>query len=55
MKTTREAAAFLGVTRRRVQQLVKRGQLKARKVGRDWLIDDDALRRYVPQPVGRPA
>jgi excisionase family DNA binding protein len=54
MKTTAEAAAILGVSRRRVRQLIEHGRLKARRFGRDWLIDDAAITAYRPRPEGRP-
>jgi excisionase family DNA binding protein len=45
MNTT-EAAAALGLTQGRIRQLARAGMLKAVKTGRDWLIDDESLRRY---------
>ncbi len=39
--TTREAAARLGYTIRRVRQLIAEKRIpRARRVGRDWLIDE---------------
>ena len=37
--TTREAAALLGRSERRVRQLIDCGDLPARRRGRDWLVD----------------
>lgn len=37
--TTAEAAERLGLTRERVGQLLNRGELAGRKVGRAWLVD----------------
>lgn len=54
MKTTAEAAVILGVNASRVRQLLIAGQLRGRKLGRDWLIDPEELRRYQSVPVGRP-
>jgi excisionase family DNA binding protein len=54
MKTTAEAAATLGLSRRQVQWLVKTGRLKAQRFGLVWLIDPEELKNYKPQPVGRP-
>lgn len=54
MKTTTEAAALLGVSKRRVQQLVLRGQLKAVKIGRDWLIKEESLKKFERRGPGRP-
>ncbi len=42
--TTAEKAQQMGVTRRRVLNLIAQGRFKsARKKGRDWLIDADDL------------
>jgi excisionase family DNA binding protein len=54
MKTTTEAAAFLGITRQRVSQLCASGELPATKIGRDWLIDPEVLKRFRRRPLGRP-
>lgn len=55
MLTTGEAAAHLGVTVQRVHQLIKEGALAARKMGRDYIIDEDDLRSVEHRPkVGRP-
>lgn len=49
--TTAEVAKGLGMSTRRVGQLIKAGRLRARKVGRTWLVDAssvedlDSLRR----------
>ncbi len=58
---TGTAAAELGVSRRRVQQLIDggNGPLRAVQIGRDWLIDPadlDAVRERasVGWPKGRP-
>jgi excisionase family DNA binding protein len=53
--TTREAADDLGLTVRQVRNLIKRGTLPARKVGRDWLIKaaDVEVAQSRPRP-GRP-
>lgn len=37
--TTGEAAAALGVSRQRVSQLVRKGKLRARRVGAMWLVE----------------
>ena len=44
MLTTKEAAELLGITPRRVQELIKNGALTARKASGVWLIDS------APQP-----
>jgi excisionase family DNA binding protein len=52
--TTAQAAARLGVNASRVRQLILSGQLKARKVGRDWLIDERSLKAVAVRRPGRP-
>jgi excisionase family DNA binding protein len=54
--TTAEAAAALQVTRRRVQELIRLGTLKAKKRGRDWMIDPASVEAYKnsPRKAGRP-
>lgn len=41
--TVRQAAGLLGNTVQHVRLLVRTGQLKASKVGRDWIINRDAV------------
>lgn len=41
--TTIEAAENLGVSERRVRQLINEGKLKAHKLGRDYAIEKTAL------------
>ncbi len=36
--TTAEAASILGVTPTRIRAMIAAGRLKAKRVGRDWLI-----------------
>ena len=43
MLTTKEAAELLGITPRRVQELIKNGALEARKASGVWLIDKDSV------------
>jgi excisionase family DNA binding protein len=43
--TNKEAAARLGISKQRVWQLIQSGKLPAQKVGRDWIIDVNDLRR----------
>lgn len=52
MLTTPEVAARLGISRRRVGQLIKDGRLRATKHGRDWLVSERAVDAYVPQEPG---
>ena len=51
-----DAAARLGVSRSRVEQLLRSGSLPGRRVGRMWLVDADAVadRLGWRRPSGRP-
>lgn len=54
-KNTKEAAETLGVSLRRVQQLIKSGVIPATKFGRDYLIDEADLSKVrVYAKRGRP-
>jgi len=53
--TTAQVATKLGVSTRRVRALITAGRLKARKIGRDYLIDSRDLAKFTPLPPGRPA
>ena len=56
--STEEAAVRLGVSRRRVQELIKSGVLHAEKVSRVWLVDEssvDLRLRSVSKRGGRPS
>jgi len=44
--TTRQAAAVMGISERRVRHHAATGRLIAHKDGRDWLIDSDSVRDY---------
>ena len=52
--TTKQAAAELVVSQRRVQALIKAGKLPAQKRGRDWYIKYDDLLEIYYRPPGRP-
>ena len=52
--TTHDAADRLGVTDRRVRALIEGGRLPALRVGRDWLIRAEDLRRVARRKPGRP-
>jgi excisionase family DNA binding protein len=54
MISTQDAAARLGVTRRRVLALIADGRLPAQKLGRDWLIEEKDLAKVEDRPPGRP-
>lgn len=46
---TEQAAEYLGVTKRRVQQMIAREGLPAVKIGRDWLIERPTLESFKQQ------
>jgi excisionase family DNA binding protein len=52
--TTKDAAARLGVTVTRVQQLILAGRLPAEKMGRDYVIKEDDLKLVADRKPGRP-
>lgn len=54
--TTDNAARYLGVTPQRVRQLVAREEIKAQKLGRDYLLDSESVRSYgkTRRKPGRP-
>ncbi len=53
--STAEAAERLGVSVRRVQQMVKSGQLPAKQFGGSLMIEEKDLSLVNERPVGRPA
>jgi excisionase family DNA binding protein len=55
MLTVAQAAKRLERSPRRVRALLESGQLKGRKVGRDWVVSEAAVRAYAAKehPVGR--
>lgn len=52
--TTIAAAELLGVTPRRVRQYIEGGRLRARKIGRDYLVDAEGVAAFKPRPTGNP-
>jgi excisionase family DNA binding protein len=46
----------LGLSQSRVRHLIAAGKLPAEKYGRDWMLDEDAVMRFMelPRPTGRP-
>lgn len=54
MITTAQAAARLGITKRRVTALIKAGRLPAQKFGRDWMIQPKDLDKVKDRPQGYP-
>ncbi|BAU43772.1 helix-turn-helix domain-containing protein [Leptolyngbya sp. O-77] len=49
-----QTAKLLDVTRQRVHDLIKNGQIAARKLGRYYYIEATELERYKNQPTGKP-
>ena len=52
--TIPETAERLGVTAQTVRRYIKGGVLKARRVGRPYLISSDSLKRFVSGGSGEP-
>jgi excisionase family DNA binding protein len=52
--TTEESAERLGVTKRRVQAMIRDGRLPAEKMGRDWFIREEDLALVADRKPGRP-
>jgi excisionase family DNA binding protein len=51
---TEQAAERLGVSARRVQQLIKSGRLPAREFGGSYMISAGDLKLVESRPAGRP-
>lgn len=49
-----QTAKLLDVTRQRVHDLIKNGQIVARKLGRYYYIEDIEVKKYKNQPTGKP-
>lgn len=47
--TLKEAAASLGVTPDNLRGAIKRGALRAQKLGRDWFVTPKEVERYRKQ------
>ena len=47
--TTQEAADYLGVTQRTVNNLINRGILSAQKFGIQWMISRESVEAYKGQ------
>lgn len=52
--TTEEAAERLGITKRRVQAMIRSERLLAEKMGRDWFINEEDLALVADRKPGRP-
>ena len=53
--TSTAAAAELGVSDSRIRQLIREGRLPAKKLGRDWVVEEKDLKRLKNRKTGRPA
>lgn len=56
MLSTKDAAAMLGVSQRRVQAMITQGLLAAEKIGGTWLVDEISVAQRMQGdfPAGRP-
>ena len=53
--TTKEIAEKLGVSVRRVRQYIENNQLKAEKIGRDYMVRENELKNIqINEKAGRP-
>lgn len=52
--TLTEAAGLLGVVPTTLRHQIANGRLRAMKVGRDWTVSEDEIRRYAALSRGRP-
>jgi excisionase family DNA binding protein len=52
--TVPQAAAKRGVSRQAILHLIDEKKLKATRMGPVWLIHNDDLAAYTPDPGGRP-
>ena len=48
--TANEAAEILGVTRMRINQLIKANKLEAMRMGNMWLISKDSIQKRLANP-----
>ncbi|MEH2387743.1 MAG: helix-turn-helix domain-containing protein [Nostoc sp.] len=49
-----QTAKLLGITRQRVHDLIKNGQIIACKLGRYYYMEVAEIERYKNQPTGKP-
>lgn len=52
--TTAQAAKKLGISVRRVQELIRTQRLPAQQFGRTYVVDEDDLKLVENRKVGRP-
>lgn len=53
MLTVTEAAKLKGCYDRTIRFAIKRGEIRAEKVGKTWAIDRDSLARWFPKERGK--
>jgi len=57
LMSTVEAAKLIGISRPAVHYAIKRGNIKARKLGRDWMVEKESAldykRKREESPTGR--
>ncbi len=54
MLTTRQAAERIGKPIVTVRYWCKKQWVKSEKIGRDWMIDEESLLKFIPPKPGRP-
>jgi excisionase family DNA binding protein len=47
--TTTEVAKVAGLTQAYIRELILAGKIRAEKVGRDWIISDNEVLRFLEQ------
>lgn len=47
----RDVADLLGISERTVRDMIARGEIPAKKLGKFWLIHPDAIDRLLPKAV----
>ena len=52
--TVKQVSKILKISRQRVVQLINRGDLQAERIGGIYLILESELKRFKPNPTGRP-
>jgi excisionase family DNA binding protein len=52
--TLNDAARTLGVSPATLRHQIANGRLAAQKVGRDWSVGEDEVRRYAALSLGKP-
>jgi excisionase family DNA binding protein len=52
--TLLEAAEVLGLAPATLRHQIRNGRLRAAKVGRDWVVSEEELKRYQALSRGRP-